>query len=178
MRKAILLTALLLSAPLPALAQLRTAPNYSYIDAGWLQSEPDDADKENGGFLGGSFGVGERFHVFGEYADAGPLTIWEAGGGWHGLFGDKLDLVLEGSIVDFEIEDGWKISVGLRWMITQRMELNGFLSHQEFGDSDDQPLEANFIWNFARSFAVGGGVVSGDEFDWVRAFARFNFGNR
>lgn len=176
MRKTVLLTALLLSAPLPALAQLRLEPHYSYVDAGWLRNEPDNADEENGGFVGGMLRIGERFHVFGQYADAGPLNLWEAGGGWHGLFGDSLDLVAEASIVDFEIEDGWKISGGLRWMITQRMELNGFLNHMEFGDVDDQSWEANFIWNFARAFAVGGGIESGDEFDWVRVFARFNFG--
>lgn len=178
MRKTVLLTALLLSAPLPALAQLRLAPHYEYIEAGWLKSEPDAANDESGGFIGGQFQIGEMFHVFGEYADAGPLTIWEAGGGWHGLFGERLDLVAQASVVDFEIEDGIKVSGGLRWLITQRLEVNGFLSYYDYGSESDSTVEANVVWNFFRSFALGGGYESGDEFDWVRLYARFNFGRR
>lgn len=176
MRKSLLLTALILATPLPALAQIRVEPHDTYIEAGWLKTEPDSGGDEKGGFIGGSFEVGEQFHFFGEFADAGPLSIWEAGGGWHGLFGERLDLVAQASIVDYDIEDGWRISGGIRWLITRRLEVTGLLNHTEFGSVDDQSFEVNGVWNFFRAFAVGGGFESGDEFDWVRVFARFNFG--
>lgn len=172
MRRTLLLTALMFSAPLPALAQ---EPHDTFIEGGWLRTEPDAADDADGGFVSGAFEV-SSFHFFGEFADISSNTIWEIGGGWHGWLGERADLVAQASVVDFESEDGYRISGGVRWMIARRLEINGFLNYLDFGADDDQSFEVNGIWNFARHFALGGGFESGDEFDWLRVFVRFNLG--
>jgi len=175
MRKAILLTAMILLAPLPALAQ---SPHYTFVEAGWLQVDPDgSSSSEDGWFAGGSVGFA-NFQFFAEYGDLSDAEVWQAGGGWHGLLGDRADVVAEAAFVDLDSEDGVKVTGGVRWMLLERLEVNGFVNYLDVGDSDDTSIEINGIWNFAKRLAVGAGYEAGDELNWIRAFVRFNLGSK
>jgi len=174
MRKATLLTAMILLASLPALAQ---SPHYTYVEAGWLQVDPDGSSSEDGWFAGGSVGVAS-FQFFAEYGDLGDAEVWQAGGGWHGILGERADLVAEAAFIDLDSEDGFKVTGGVRWMITQRLEVNGFVNYLDVGSDDDTSIEVNGIWNLAKRFAVGAGYEAGDELNWIRAFVRFNLGSK
>lgn len=173
MRKAALLTAMILLTPLPAFAQ---SPHYTFVEVGWLQADPDGGSSEDGWFAGGSVGLSHS-QFFAEYDDLSSSEAWELGGGWHGLLGDRADLVAQVSFADFESEDGFKITGGVRWMLLERLEVNGFVNYLDVDSSDDTSLEINAIWNFAKRFGVGGDYEDGDELNWLRAFVRFNLGS-
>ena len=172
MRKATLLIGMMLLASLPALAQ---APSYTFVEAGWLQADPDGGSSEDGWFAGGSFGL-NRLHFFAEYGDLSDAEVWEAGGGWHGLFGERLDLVAQASFVDLDSDDGYKLTGGVRWMLLEKLEVNGFMNYLDTGSDNDTSIEVNGIWNLGQRFGVGAGYEAGDQLNWLRAFARFNFG--
>src|SRR5262245_15157458 len=92
----------------PALASSE-GPNWKYVEGGYLNVDSDDLDDTGDNyFLGGAFG-GEWWHIIGYYSDGelGPdvdLQSWRIGFGWHGLLGDKADVVGEGYYVDQKID--------------------------------------------------------------------------
>jgi hypothetical protein len=162
-------------------AVLAQEPNYDLVEGGWWNVNPDGASSEDGWFLGGGFEFQPRtarFHVGVEIGQLGPWNTWEIGGGWHGLLGKRADLVANGSWVDLDVEDGFKVSIGVRWMTLRRLELNGFLNYTNLDFSNTTSGEVNGIWDFARRFGVGAGFVQGDDRAVARAFVRFNFGKR
>jgi hypothetical protein len=156
-------------------------PNYNLIDGGVWNLNPDGASSEDGWFLGGGFEVKSRkarFHIGAEIGKLGSSNAWELGGGWHGLLGKRADLVASGRWVDLDVEDGFKVSIGVRWMVLRRLELNGFLNYANLDFSNTASAELNGIWDFARRWGVGGGYLQGDDRAAARVFLRFNFGKR
>ncbi len=154
------------------------SPRYKYIEGGWLKVDPDQIGSENGFFFGGMFDL-RSFHFFGEYGDPGNFEVWQAGGGWHGLFGERLDLVLQAAFIDFDFDDGLRLSAGIRWMLLEQLEVNGFIHHTDLDKfSDQDTIALNGIWDLTPRFGVGAGFEGGDDIDTIRAFARFNLGRQ
>jgi hypothetical protein len=155
------------------------APHWKYVEGGWGYLDPDFGSSENGWFVRASFDLGKLpLHFFGEYGDYGPLETWQVGGGWHGLLGERADLFADGAFYDFDVEDGFKVRFGARWMVTERLELKGNLGFADLDLRENKSLDVNAIFNLSRLFAVGGGYEWGSEFNQARAFLRFNFGRR
>ena len=155
--------------------------NWKYVEGGWATLDPDYGSREDGWFVGGAFDLGKLpLHFFGNFAnyDFGDfdLDVWQVGGGWHGLLGERADLFADGAFYDMDIDDGFKIRFGARWMVTKRFELNGYLAWTELDFSDNKSASGNVVFDFTKFFGVGGGVEVGDDYDTARVFARFNFG--
>ena len=83
--------------------------------------------------------------------------------------------MLRVSFFDADVDDGLRLGAGVRWMVLEKLEVNGFLNYTDLDLSDLNVLEANGIWLFARWFGVGAGFEWGDEANTARVFARFNF---
>ena len=150
---------------------------YSYVEGGWLRADADFLDDEEDGWFGGGQMSFKRLHFFAEYADPGPFEIFQAGGGWHGLFGDNFDLVAEGAYYDVDFDDGYRLSGGIRWLI-KSIELNSFYNHINAGDFENDGVSVGVNWEFLDRFAVGGEWEWGDESDSGRLFFRFYFQER
>jgi hypothetical protein len=160
---------------------LAQEPNYNLIEGGWWNFNPDEVRSEDGYFLGGLVELKSRsmrFQLTAEIGRLGSSTTWELGGGWHGLLGKRADLVANGSWVDLDREDGFKVAIGVRWMTLRRIELNGFLNYANLDFSNTASAEVNGIWDFARRWGVGGGYEQGDDRAVTRVFLRFHFGKR
>jgi hypothetical protein len=159
-------------------AQAQTV-NWNYLEGGWGTVDPDAGSREDGWFVGGAVGLGKLpLHVYGEFGDFGPLDQWQVGFGWHGLLGKRADLFADGAFFDADIEDGFKIRFGVRWMLLKRLELNGHLGWTELDFTDNQSAAVNGIFDFTKRFGVGGGFEWGSDVRAARVFARFNFGSR
>ncbi|HXV75965.1 MAG TPA: hypothetical protein VD788_06545 [Candidatus Polarisedimenticolaceae bacterium] len=154
--------------------------SWNLVDAGVWQIDPDSADRDEGWFAGGSFELGRktRFHVLGEYGDFGDFGLWQLGGGWHGLLGDRADLFADLSFSDADTEDGFKLRFGVRWSVLARLELNGNVGWTDLDFNENESLAVNGIWSFHKRIGVGAGYEAGSEFNLVRAFVRFRFGSQ
>jgi hypothetical protein len=151
--------------------------NWAYAEGGWATVDPDRGSREDGWYLGGAFPLGKvPIHVFGEFGDYGQIDIWQVGAGWHGALGKPADLFADAAIYDTDVDDGLKVRGGVRWMLTKRLELNGYLAFTHLDIRDNNSIAGNVLFSFAKRFAVGGGVEWGDEWTFARAFVRFNLG--
>jgi len=161
-------------APL-APAQAAEEPRYTFVEAGWVREDPDGGSTDNGWFAGGSFST-RRFHFFAEYADQGPFEVWQTGGGWHGLLGQRADIVAEAAYVDADSDEGYRATAGVRWYVAERLEIGGFANRTDVGSFENNSFSIQGIWDFTGRFSVGANLAFGDESDTLRAFARFYLG--
>jgi hypothetical protein len=170
---------------LPALAE---EPNYKYVEGGYLSVDVDDLESSGDNyFLGGSMG-GKWWHINGYYSsgDLGPdyqQNLWRIGLGWHGLLGDKADVIGEADYVDQSIdgpgptdsETGYRLVGGVRWVPIKLFELDGFANYNDVGSESDLSYEARGIVNIWR-LGFGAAYEKFDASDQWNAFVRFNFG--
>lgn len=175
--------ALMMLASSGAFAQ---APNYSYIEGGYLNVDPDNFDDGGNAWYGeGSIGFFKNFHVYGryisgDYVEDVDLGLWKFGAGWHGLLGEKADLVADVTWTDQEIEDfsddGVGVTAGVRWRIIKWFELDGFIHWVDFGEAGStDSYEVRGIFDIWR-IGIGAAATLSDDDNRYNAFVRFNFG--
>lgn len=178
--------ALLAAGALPALAE---GPNYRYVEGGYLSVDVNDLDGSGDNyFVGGSFG-GKWWHIPAYYANGnlGPdydQSLWRVGFGWHGLLGDKADVIGQAEYVSQTIdapgassdtETGYRLVGGVRWVPFKLLELDGFANYNDIGSESDVSWEGRAIVNIWR-LGFGGAYEKFDNSDQWNAFVRFNFG--
>ena len=179
--KCVLVLMVVLLTPALAMAQ-DEAPKWGYIEGGWIDFDPDDGVSDDGWFAGGSMKLGKNFHLVAEYDDIGLYSFWDAGGGWHGLLGEKADLyaqvVWSNITVDEDDidESGYEIQGGVRWKIIKWFELKGQLNWVDYGGDvgDETTGEIGALFLFGR-FGVGLDWETGDN-ETTKAYFRLNFG--
>jgi hypothetical protein len=165
--------------------------NYGYVEGGYLSVDVNDLESSGDNyFVDGSFG-GKWWHVTAYYAngDLGPdfsQDLWRVGLGWHGLLGDKADVIGEWDYVDQSIDGpggssdsdtGYRLVGGVRWVPFKLLELDGFANYNDVGSESDVSWEARGIVNIWR-LGFGAAYEKFDEADQWNGFVRFNFGRR
>jgi len=166
-------------------ASAQAAPKWSYVEAGYIDFDPDAGLSDDGFFAGGSMRLFRMLHVVAEYDEVGDYAFWDAGVGWHGLFGDAADLYAEAVWQDVDYDsgtneasdDGYEVAAGIRWMIGERFEVKGEVARVDLDESgDDTTFGAEGLFFLMNGrLGLGASYESGDA-DTLRAFARFNFG--
>ena len=180
--RGVLVLAAILMVPGMAMAQ-GESPKWSYVEAGYIDFDPDEGLSDDGWFAGGSMQIFKAVHLVAEYQDIGGYTFWNAGGGVHGLLGEKADLFGQVMWANVDIEDsdvsedGYNVEGGIRWKIAKWFELRGQVNWLDYGDAgDDTTVEVGALFTFINDrLGVGASYESGDA-DTARAFVRFNFG--
>ena len=177
--------AAMLMAPGLAMAQKAEPPKWGYVEVGYIDFSPDEGDSDNGAFAGGSFKLGKNFHILAEYDDVGNYTFWNAGFGWHGLFGDKADLFAQAVWANVDVdegdisEDGYELQAGVRWKLIRWFELKLQANWVDYGGDvgSDTTGEVGGLFCFLKDkMGVGVDYAAGGDSDTARAFFRFNFG--
>jgi hypothetical protein len=172
----VLILGILMMVPMAALAL--DAPSYKFVEAGYIDIGDDSSSSsEDGWFADVMFG-GEHWHAFTEYDDAGDINLWFIGGGWHGLLGEKADVVAQASYLDAGVsggsdESGYRLTGGVRWQAIQFLEIGGFFHYTDLDDSDES-WELRAVGTFGR-FGIGASYED-DGVDITKVFARWNFG--
>jgi hypothetical protein len=156
----------------PAEAQ---EPRYTFVEGGLLHDNPEGGDSDDGLFVGGSFGT-KRFHIFAEYDDPGSVELWQVGGGWHGLLGQRADIIAEAAYIDADFDEGYRVTAGVRWYVMDKLELDGYVTRTDIDEFENTTLGVGAAWDLTARFSVGARVDFGDEGDSFRAFARFYLG--
>jgi len=182
-------------------------PDYSFFEIGYIDVGVDEFETDDfklhslfgdfrsfersgdGKFLSGSFGA-KLWHVFGEYRRAElddgtgfEQRAWWIGAGWHGLLGEKADLVAEAAYLDVklgsalgDVEDaGTRLSAGIRVLPFRWFELNGFYNYADIrAPVYDDSYEINVLLKLWL-FRLGVGYERFDRTAEVRVFARYVF---
>ena len=152
------------------------SPSWRFLEGGFGSWDPDGGSRQDGPYVGATFNLG-NIHFLGEFGSFDDIDIFQVGGGWHGLLGKKADLFADGTFYDIDVDDGFKVRFGARWMVMPKLELNGHLAWTELDFSDNKSAAVNGVYLFGEgTFAVGGGFEWGDNWTSGRAFFRFNFG--
>ena len=162
-------------------------PSWTYIDGAYLRgssAEQAGTDKVQGYELAGSFGFANIWHVAGAYGaaenDVGPNAAeiedyYTITGGVHPAITDNTDFVAEigytgWSLLNVDVANGgasadataYNLTVGVRSMLSDRFELNAFLTYQA-GDTDSSAATTGDKFQvFAPS--VGGQYFFTDNF--------------
>ena len=177
---------------LPAVVHADAPPPYTYVEGGYNSIDIDTLkDDGDGFFLGASFGFLKNWHILGQYstnetdtvkADFKELTI---GGGWHGLLGERADVVGELYYIDSELnpsggpkvsDNGYAARAGIRWRLIKFFELGGYARYQnqsDFGGSETgyEAQALLYVWRIG----IGLGYQDVNDIETANAFFRFNF---
>ncbi|MGH8223316.1 MAG: outer membrane beta-barrel protein [Woeseiaceae bacterium] len=164
--------------------------NYTYLQASYGQVEFDDFDVDGDGFgISGSFALTEQFFLFGTYEMADfdfdvEADTFDLGGGFHAPLADNIDVVATLAYVYTEVssgfgsvdDNGYGIGVGLRALVSPKVELNGGVEYVDLSDSgSDTGFGAGFLFHINDMFSVG---LSGSWNDDASAYSlggRLNF---
>ncbi|MDX2411405.1 MAG: outer membrane beta-barrel protein [Woeseiaceae bacterium] len=156
--------------------------NYNYIQAAYQEVDIDlggGFDVDGDGFgIGGSAAINDDWFIFAGYStfdfesvvDLSSLTI---GGGYRAAASDKTDWFAtlgyaqaEVDVQGFSSEDdgGYAVSVGLRSMVSENVELYGSLGYADLGGgADGTSIAAGFWYSLSGNVALGLGVDFDDD---------------
>lgn len=168
-------------------------PRYTYLEASYVDIELDDVDADGDGFaFGGSVALGDAFHLAGTYSDYDMdfgIDVQELllGVGYHFGLSRGLDLVAEGGYASTDVDtrfgdfddSGLYLSGGLRWMVLERMELNGGVRYVDLDDSGDgTALLLGGLFHLTPDLALGGGLELSDDDEVYNVGVRLYLGTR
>jgi hypothetical protein len=186
MLKKLPLAIAILSVVTLASAQDKEPPKWSYVEAGYIDFNPDAGLSDDGWYAGGSVSIIKMLHIFAEYDDVGDYTFWNAGVGWHGLFGDPGDLYAQVQWNDVSVDtgagsaddDGYEVGVGVRWKFLKWLEAKAEVDWADYDQAgDDLAYQAGVLFTFlGDKVGVGVNYELADDNETLRGFARWNFG--
>ncbi len=150
--------------------------NYGTIDIGNMNIDGDGLG------LNGSYSITDSLQIVGGYHTAdfdsfAEGTEWSVGLGVRNPLSDTLDVVAAVSYVNvdlatvginFEPEDGFGLTVGVRAAFTSMIEINAGVSYVDLSDSgDDIGFGAGVLYNLTDTFSIG---LSGSWDDDVSSY--------
>lgn len=170
--------------------------SYNYVDVSYSQTEFDDFNVDGDSIgIDGSFEINENFFAFASYGtgdlDDGfgnsvDIDELSAGVGYHMPLSGQVDLVtgLSYEYVDLSApgfgsvdDNGFGLSIGLRFAATEQVELNAGIKYIDLSDSgDDTGFGIGGLYNFTENFSVGLAGSWTDDTSTYGIGGRFNFG--
>jgi len=148
MQKPLLIRAALLAAAIMLSSGTLAQPNYTYLDLSYVSADLDGGPTIDGFGVDGSFRLSNELHLVGGYErlTGSNLTVdlYRLGLGYHQSLAQSTDFVARGGFARTKVdasrfgsdsENGWFAQAGVRSMLTDALELNGFLTHTDAGGS-------------------------------------------
>ena len=150
--------------------------SYNYVELGYQKIDIDDPgigeDVDGDGFgANASFEMGDSWFFRIGYSQADfdfgiDLDEASAGIGWHTTMSNSADFYAliqyvraEASISGFSgsvDEDGVGAEIGVRGMVSDKVELAGSIAYVDLGDAGDgTSFGAQVLYNFTQNFAAG-----------------------
>lgn len=184
-----------LGSPLAAAAQ---ELSYNYVEAGYVQVEPDEGDVEYDGFRAKVSGqIAEQIYLFASYGELesdefpGGATaeqeVITAGLGYRIPVAVATDLTAEVAFVsaDFSLEGpigsssdddtGLGLGLGLRHLFTPYVEGAVNVDYVDIFEDDETTLTLAGLFHLTPALSLGAGYSIGDDADGWTVGGRFNF---
>jgi hypothetical protein len=169
--------------------------SYNFVQAGygWLTLDDDFVgDIDGDGFnINGSVEVGENWYIFAGYSSSDfdfgiDFDELGVGVGFHAPINASADFFATVSYISAEVslsgfgsadEDGYGVSVGLRGMATDKVELSGAIAYADLGDgADGTSFGGSALYNFTDMFAAGVEVGFDEDVTAYGIIGRVYFG--
>lgn len=189
MRSNKLLSVAIVATAITPFAALAASPGYNYAEAGYVRVDFDGGPTVGGFGVDGSFALGERFHVIAGHsrltrrsftADSSAIAL----GYNHALTGET-DLVARAGFVHGRVklfgisasDDGWLAQAGVRSMVTDTVELNGFITHVNVGtvDGSETSVGIGGVYFLTLNLGISAGVDFSDDETSYALGLRFSF---
>lgn len=190
-----LCAAAVLASPLAATAQ---ELSYNYVEAGYVQVEPDDGDIEFDGFRAKVSGqIAEQVYLFASYGEIesdeflGGATIEQevitAGLGYRIPVAAATDLTAEAAFVSVDVsaegpvgsgsddDTGFGLGLGLRHLFTPYVEGAVNVDYVDVFDEDETTLTLSGLFHLTPALSLGAGYSISDDADGWTVGGRFNF---
>lgn len=149
MKRLLISSALTLALALP-LAGGAAELDYTYLEGGWNQYDVDDGTDGDGWSVAGSLALGDHWHLFGSYSQAGldhspvDVDVMRLGAGWNTAVADDHDLVVRANLIELDTDfpgadsDGYEAEVGLRSAFGEHFETYAAAGYLDIdrGDGD------------------------------------------
>ncbi|MBB1088838.1 Ax21 family protein [Lysobacter sp. SG-8] len=172
------LAALGLIAALPFAASAADGVSYSYVEGGYIATNPDEGQDADGWAIKGSGAIAPNFHLFGEYnsqeLDRVDVDVdqWRLGVGYNHEVNRNLDLVTRVAYKKFDANpvdlDGWDVEAGVRGAFTPNFEGYAMAGYEDYERTDGNfygRVGANVKFN--PNWSINGDVkVSDDYTEW------------
>jgi len=171
------LTAMLAGALLAAVAQQAAAakgPEYTYAEIGYINVDGDLVEGDGAG-VNISFGATDLIflkfgysRLFVDFSSIPPTDAdadrFQIGGGAHYGITDTIDVLGALSYVDVEYtngvpaygDDGYLAEVGVRAMLSKKLELNATVSSLHLDGDNDTGYGVGAVFDITKKFALSG----------------------
>jgi hypothetical protein len=171
---------------LPGLAAAAAEPQYTYVEASYLNTDFDNYGDGDGFQLGGSYALNRNFHVVASYQSTdldrnADYNAFSIGAGVNYPLRPGLDLVGRARFISASLdqpgdddEDGYSLEGLMRVMINPQLELNGGILYEDVYD-DNTALEIGGLYEVAKNVSVGAGLVFSDDTTAFNVGVRFYF---
>jgi hypothetical protein len=160
---------------------------YTYVEANYIWTDLDVGDEKlDGAELIGSLELPANF--FGQVtastqSDETDVEVYRIGAGWHFGLIPRLDLFAIVSYLHVEAdnasfdskEDGVQGDLGVRFLLTDRIELNGKMIWQDIDDEDDVGFGLGARFYLIDRLSLGARMESLDEDETFAVGLRFDF---
>ncbi len=173
---------------LSSAVDMAEGPSYSYIQASYADVEVGGADGD-GFAVAGGVEVGDKWHVFAEYATAevdiglgldADVDITTAGGGYHHSLSDRTNVFAELGFANADVEgfddSGLLARVGIRHDVSDSLEIYGSIGQLDFDDVDyGTEIGAGAWYTISGNMAIGFDARFSDNIDRLGASFRLYF---
>lgn len=191
MKKVVLASALLLSL---GTVQAAESPRWDSASISY-QSVDIDGDKLTGFAISGSKLLGDDFFVAGSYGNASDdidgvevdFNTLSVGLGYRYSISQNTDFFGVASYEDWEVEasyqgfsasvseNGYGLKIGVRSMISEKIELSGTLQYVDIADETETAFGVSALYNFTEQFSAGVGYIKEDDVDTLSVSAVYFF---
>lgn len=172
------------------------APNWSYVEAGYVKGDADALSNANftGLHLEGSVSLNDSIFVLGRYRDISDsfdgldveVNQISLGLGYHHALEKNTDFYTTASFIQLSSEasfntlhessdnNGYEVSVGVRSMLTDSFEMMTAVSYADV-DGSDTSFKFGAFYHFTSNVAVGANYEFSTEINYLTFSARYSF---
>ncbi|RPE80237.1 Ax21 family protein [Vulcaniibacterium tengchongense] len=169
------LLALTLLAALPFAASAADGVSYTYVEGGYIATNPDEGADADGWTIGGSGAIAPNFHLFGSYSNQEiehtsiDFDQWRLGVGYNHELNPNVDLLTRVAYEKFDAGrnadfDGWSVEAGVRGAFSPNFEGYALAGYEDY----DHGIDGDFygrvgaLVKFNPTWGISGEVKFAD----------------
>ena len=182
LKRSLFLLAILCTAPLAAQA---ADFDYNYVEGGYASVSPSGSGSSLTGFeADGSYEFMPSWHAIAGYQHVSCCGIkqntLDVGAGWNNSLADSVDLYIDGQFLSVDstgpgTHTGWAAEGGLRAMLAEKFELDGFVNHSDVNSNTENTLGVRGLFAIDKYWHLFASYSNNSDYDTFLIGVRYNF---